>query len=174
MSIKDKVILFAGSILAIGLAVSGILLAKGKMFAMSTDGFTANALLATASKDRFIGMGEMFRGMGEFAQSIPPILWALVVLIIAFGLVVAAIRFSFSISRVYEERNKYIVNPGTVVEKKLLGRGVHLRSLPFPVAGQSNSPDPDDGGLESDDPDKPEQEPFISREHAKQRVVSYV
>jgi len=37
MSIKDKVILFAGSILAIGLVVSRVLLAKGKKYMLALD-----------------------------------------------------------------------------------------------------------------------------------------
>ena len=38
MSIKDKVILFAGSILAIGLVVSRVLLAKGKKYMLFRGG----------------------------------------------------------------------------------------------------------------------------------------
>ena len=173
MSIKDKVFLFAGSVLAGGLAISGILLAKGKMLAMGADGFKANALLATADKDRYVGMGEMLKGLGELVQSTPPLIGWLAILVLAIGLSIAIVRFSFSMSRVHEERNKYIVNSGSLLEKKLLGNGVSVRSLPLPVTGQFHSPDPDGGSLEGDDDSHTDEEPYISPIHAKQRVVSY-
>lgn len=164
MSIKDKVMLVSGSILAFGLSISGILLARGKMFSMAADGFAASALLAAASKEKFMGMGEMFRGMGEFAQSVPSVLAWGAVFVLAAGGAISLVLISHSLSRVHIERNKYLVASGTVVEKKLLGRGVPVRSLPFPVTGGPDSPDLDDESLEGDDPDK----------YIRQRVISYV
>lgn len=170
---KEKLFLIFGIGITISLVIGTGLLTWGKGMDLATSGLTAKATVLTADTTRLASMGEMWKGLAVFSQSIPSVLAWGTVFVLGLGAAIAIVLFSHSISRVHIERNKYLVTSGTVVEKKLLGRGTPVHSLPFPIASQFGSPDPDNGSLEGDDPDQPEQEPYISPIHAKQRIISF-
>ena len=170
---KEKLYLVFGVAVALSLVIGTALLTWGKSMDWAANGLTAKATMFTAEAPRLASMGEMWKGVAIFSQSVPSVLAWGSVFVIALGTAIAIVLFSHSISRVHIERNKYLVTSGTVLEKKLLGRGTPIHSLPFPVASRLSSPDTDNGSLEGDDPDQPDQELYISPIHAQQRIVSF-
>src|SRR3990167_5132864 len=70
---KEKLYLVFGVAVALSLVIGTALLTWGKSMDWAANGLTAKATMFTAEAPRLASMGEMWKGVAIFSQSVPSV-----------------------------------------------------------------------------------------------------